>query len=165
VFRFFSVYVQCRIIFSHCFSFISTTCFTLTGHHQVYRLLQWRNCCSAAVLLWLRFILATWVNLTICFIWMSLKNCYARVCLICNIWCVMLELYFKVYMYIQFLYIWCYLICVFKKYNMTIILKVCVVLYTYEQATRQGQTCISFIHSLINGSTALCWTLAFSSVS
>jgi hypothetical protein len=50
---------------------------------------------------------------------LSLYNClglilgyvrrYARVCLICNTWWVILEFYFKVYMHIQFLYICCYL--------------------------------------------------------
>jgi hypothetical protein len=37
-FHFFAVHVQRRLIFSHLL-FIVTTCFGLTGHHQVYRLL------------------------------------------------------------------------------------------------------------------------------
>jgi hypothetical protein len=35
---------------------------------------------------------------------------YACVCLICNTWWDISEFYFKVHMYIQFLYIWCYLV-------------------------------------------------------
>jgi hypothetical protein len=34
---------------------------------------------------------------------------YARVCLVSDMWQVMLELYFKIHMYVQFLYISCYL--------------------------------------------------------
>jgi hypothetical protein len=41
-FRFFAVYVQRRLIFSRCFLFV-TTCFGLTGRHQVYRSSRWRN--------------------------------------------------------------------------------------------------------------------------
>jgi hypothetical protein len=41
--RFFAVYLQRRLIFCHRFLFIDTTCFGLTGYHQVYRLLWWRN--------------------------------------------------------------------------------------------------------------------------
>jgi hypothetical protein len=42
-FRFFAVFMHRRLIFSRRFLFIDTTCFDLTGHHQVYRLLWWRN--------------------------------------------------------------------------------------------------------------------------
>jgi hypothetical protein len=43
-FRCFSaVYVQHRLIYSDRFLFIVTTCFGLTYHHQLHRLLWWRN--------------------------------------------------------------------------------------------------------------------------
>jgi hypothetical protein len=105
-----AVYVQHRLIFFRRFLFIDTTCFGITGHHHVYRLLWWRNLLLTAMLSGFSYVLASdsrLCGLTSCFIWVSLNNCYARVCLICNIWCVKLELYFKVYMYIQFLYILC----------------------------------------------------------
>jgi hypothetical protein len=111
-FHFFAVYVQRRVISSRRFLFIIITYFCLTGHHQVYRLLWWRN-----LLLTVKFFCFSYVfvsgsrlyELTSCFIWVSLNNYYVRNCLICSMWCVMLGLHFKVHTYIQLLYIWCYL--------------------------------------------------------
>jgi hypothetical protein len=100
VFRFYAVYVQRRFIFSRHFLM-----FRSNWHHQVYSLLWWRNLLLIVMMCCFSYVVASsssFCGLSSCFIWVSLNNCYARVCLICNMWCVMLELYFKVRMYCIF---------------------------------------------------------------
>jgi hypothetical protein len=82
---FFVVYVQRRLIFSRRFLFILTTCFGLTDHHhQVYKLLWWRNVLLIVMLFCFSYVfvvtsVSRLCDLTTCFIWVPLNNCYARV--------------------------------------------------------------------------------------
>jgi hypothetical protein len=80
----FAVYVQCRLIFSPRFLFTVTTCFGLTGHHQAYRLLWWRNLLLTVIMLFCcSYVVASHSRLcgfTSCFLCVSFSNCCARVC-------------------------------------------------------------------------------------
>jgi hypothetical protein len=58
-FCFYAVYVQLLLLFSRRFLFIDTTCFGLTGHLQVYRLLWLGNLLLTATVFCFTYVVAS----------------------------------------------------------------------------------------------------------